>query len=232
MPKTDVYNLSGEKTSSLELNDKIFGLPENADLIHQTVTVFLGNQRSAHAHTKTRAEVRGGGRKPFKQKGTGRARAGSTRSPLWIGGGVTFGPRQANYKRTMPQKMRNLALLTALSYHAKNKLLIMVDELKDFSKIGTKHALDALAKFPLSNKTVLIIINDKLPNLQLSLRNVKYIKVINVNTLNTYDILNYETILLDKKTLKTIESMHIRKNNKKSVKIAEKSAPKIANEKE
>ena len=195
MTKIKVYNLKGEETSDLSLEPSIFGVSENDNLVSQAVRIQLANARNAIAHTKTRGEVSGGGKKPWKQKGTGNARAGSSRSPIWTGGGVTFGPRNTrNYSLSINAKQRQGALATVLSEIAKNKKLVVV---KDFAlgQISTKKFVQVLEKLPIEEGKILIILDKINTEVELSAANLPYVKVIKTENINVVDLLKYNYIL-------------------------------------
>ena len=195
MPKLAILNLKGEKVAE-ESIPASFELKENPKLTAQAVNRQMANARNSIAHTKTRGEVRGGGRKPWKQKGTGRARAGSSRSPIWIGGGVTFGPRNVrNFSKRMPRKMVRGAIEIAISDIIKNKRLILV---KDFeiSKISTSSVYDIFSKLPIEEGKILVILEKINPNLELSLANIPYAKIIKTENLNILDLLKFNYIVM------------------------------------
>lgn len=178
----------------------VFAVEPNKDLIHQTLNAYLANNRQVIAATKTRAEVRGGGRKPFRQKGTGRARAGTIRSPLWIGGGIVFGPTSdRNFKQRLPLKMKQKALKMVLSDRAKEKRII-VAEIK-LAAISTKLAREFLSKQPIESGKILLFLAEKSPLIELSFRNLPYVKIMRLENINIYDLLNHDYYLMDKKTL-------------------------------
>lgn len=195
MSKVAIYNLEGVTSSSKTLNDSVFSVAENGNVISQTVVWQQNNQRKANAHTKMRGEVSGGGRKPHKQKGTGRARAGSSRSPLWTGGGITFGPRNdRNYKTRLPKVMRQNAIKMALSQKIKEKKLIVLDSFK-LEKINTAKVRQIFEKLPIEEGKILVILEKLDANIELSLANVPYVKVIKVENINIIDILKYDYIV-------------------------------------
>jgi len=199
--KIKVYNQSAEPVKDLELAAKIFGVKANNELLHQAVIAQMANNRQVLAHTKDRSEVRGGGKKPWKQKGTGRARVGSSRSPIWIGGGVTFGPtKDRNFKKRINQKMKQKAIFMALSDKLETKTLVILDKL-EFTEYKTKKfnlALSALEKKVLNNdrRDILIINDSKDEKTQFSGRNLAGVKIINLENINLVDLLNYKNLLL------------------------------------
>lgn len=197
-----VYNLKGEKVDSITLPQDIFGLKVNADLLHQVVVSLQSNARKPIAHTKTRGEVRGGGKKPWKQKGTGRARHGSTRSPIWVGGGVTFGPRnERNFEKKINKKMKRKALLMALSTKVADNQLVIFDDLK-MKEAKTKTMANAMTKVSkLQKPKSLFVINPENKNAWLSSRNCSGSKVVSVNNLNVADILTKKFVVVSKEEL-------------------------------
>ena len=211
--KIKVYNQSAEATQDLELSAKIFAVKPSNELLHQAVIASQANSRQVLAHTKDRSEVSGGGKKPWKQKGTGRARAGSSRSPIWIGGGVTFGPRkERNFKQKINQKMKQKALFMALSDKVATGTLVVLDNL-DFNDYKTKNfnaMLTALEKKVLmNNRRDLLIINDsKNVKTQYSGRNLQGVKIINLENINLLDILNYKNLCLTEEVIKTLTSRY------------------------
>ncbi|MFA6194207.1 MAG: 50S ribosomal protein L4 [Patescibacteria group bacterium] len=207
--KIKVYNQSAVAVKDLELSAKIFGIKPNNELLHQAVIAQQANARQVLAHTKDRSEVSGGGKKPWKQKGTGRARVGSSRSPIWIGGGVTFGPRKdRNFKQKINQKMKQKAMFMALSDKALTSTLVVLDSL-DFNEYKTKDfntMLTAMEKKVLANdrRDVLIINDSKNEKTQYSGRNLKGVKIINLENINLLDILNYKNLLVTENAVKTL----------------------------
>lgn len=193
MDNIAIYNMAGEKKS--EQPNNIFIKKENPVLLSQVVQTQLANRRAAIAHTKNRGEVRGGGRKPFKQKGTGNARAGSNRSPLWIGGGLTFGPRHnRHYAKRLPQAMLQKALKMALSEKIQAKKLIILDEFK-LAKISTRQVQAVLEKLPIDEGKILVILPALDVNLELSFANIPYAKVIKSENINILDLSGRDYIL-------------------------------------
>lgn len=200
-----LYSSKGKKLSKkVTLEDGVFAAKINTPLMRTAVHVFLSNQRQATAHTKTRGEVRGGGAKPWKQKGTGRARHGSIRSPIWKGGGVVFGPRtERNYKRKLPNKMKKAALRSALSYFASDKRLVILESLDVDQNRLTKQVLGLTEKLPVEGK-VLYIQKGNLKNLYLGSRNLKHINVITVHEVNVYTLLNHKFLVILQDALEDI----------------------------
>lgn len=207
--KIKVYNQSAEAVKDLDLSAKIFGVKPNNELLHQAVIAQQANARQVLAHTKTRSEVSGGGKKPWKQKGTGRARAGSSRSPLWIGGGVTFGPRKdRNFKQKINQKMKQKAMFMALSDRVSTGTMVILDNL-DFNEYKTKNfnaMLTAIEKKVLANdrRDILVVNDSKNEKTQYSGRNLKGVRIINLENINLLDILNYKNLLVTENAVKTL----------------------------
>lgn len=206
MPKVAVYNITGAKTGEMELNDNVFGVEVNEAVLHQAVVMQLASQRLGTAATKTRGLVRGGGRKPWKQKGTGRARAGSTRSPIWVGGGVVFGPQPRSYAFSMPRKQRRLALKSALTAKLQDGELLVVDDI-NFDAPKTKNVVKMLGDFNSSDNKALIITADKLETVDKSSRNIPGVKAIASTGLNVYDILYHDKVFITKDAIARIEEV-------------------------
>jgi len=208
--KFDVYNQKGEVAGSITLPKEIFEVEFNADLVHQIAISMMGNKRQVSAHTKNRSEVRGGGKKPWRQKGTGRARHGSIRSPLWKGGGVTFGPRNdTNYEREVPKKMRRKALLMMLSQKAKDSQLIILDTI-ELEKGKTKEMAKSLVKLPCKDQSTLIALPNYDKKVFLASRNIKKTAISEARNLNVLDILNHKYLLMPKDAIKEIEKTFIK----------------------
>jgi large subunit ribosomal protein L4 len=204
------YNQKAEEIEQTKLPEEIFGVSLNSDLAHQVVVSQMSNRRQVSAHAKTRAEVRGGGKKPWQQKGTGRARHGSIRSPLWRGGGVTFGPRkEKNYKKLIPKKMRRQALLMILSAKAKAKLLIVLDELK-IEKTKTKEMARILNVLPCQGKSSLIALSKMNKKTILSTKNIPKIATIQAKDLNCLDLLSYKYLIITKDVIKIIKETFLK----------------------
>lgn len=205
MLKVKVYNIEGKEVEELKLDSDVFGVEINSALVHQVVEAQRANARLTLAHTKTKGEVRGGGRKPWRQKGTGRARHGSTRSPLWIGGGVTFGPRtDRNYSQKINKKMKKRALYMGLSDKVNENQMLVVDKL-ELPEIKTQKLVKILTKLPGKEaKSTLIVLaaNDK--NIIKSAQNLPKVKTILADSLNILDILQYKYLLVDKEGIKKI----------------------------
>jgi large subunit ribosomal protein L4 len=203
--KIDLYNQQGEASGSMNLPKEIFEVEFNADLVHQVAVSLSANKRQVSAHAKIRSEVRGGGKKPWKQKGTGRARHGSIRSPLWKGGGVTHGPRNDRiFEKTIPTKMRRKALLMVLSDKARSNQLIVLDEIK-FDVPKTKDMAKSLSKLACKNSTTLIAMGDYDKKVFLAARNIKKTTIDDARNLNVLELLNHKYLLLTKDSIKTIE---------------------------
>lgn len=210
MAKIKVYNLEGKEIETLELSDAVFGVESKADVLHQVMVGYLANRRGPYAHTKTRGEVRGGGKKPWKQKGTGRARAGSSRSPIWVGGGITFGPRnERNYQIKINKKIKTAAMRMALSDKVKNGALIAVEKL-DIGEPKTKIILGAVknlfSKIGKEFKGRGIVISDKNNNVKRAAGNLKEFKNISSMDLNIIDVMNSDYLVLEKSALQALES--------------------------
>ena len=207
--KIDLYQQSGEKKGAVEISDKMFGAKVNDELMRLCVVRQLSNARQANAHTKTRAEVRGGGKKPWRQKGTGRARFGSTRNPIWKGGGVAFGPRNVrNYEKMMPKKARRLALFSGLSQKASGKAIFALDKF-DVKAPKTKDFTALLSKLP-AGRSLLVVLAEKNINLEKSAKNIPNVKTILVNFLNLHDLLKYEKVMFMEPALKKAEELFLK----------------------
>lgn len=205
MPKVEIYTIAGEQAGEMELNENVFGVEINEALVHQAVVMQLASQRLGTHATKTRGLVRGGGRKPWKQKGTGRARSGSTRSPIWVGGGTVFGPTPRSYAFRMPRKQRRLALKCALSSKVQNGEIVVLDQI-DFEQPKTKQVVEMLNKFSVDKKA-LIITADEAENVERSSRNIPGVKAISSCGLNVYDILNHNKLFITKDAVTRIEEV-------------------------
>ena len=206
MPKVDVYDIKGKKVSDIELNEKIFGIEPNENIVHEVLLNYLANQRQGTQSTKTRAEVRGGGRKPWRQKGTGRARQGSIRAPQWIKGGIALGPKPRSYRYSVNKKERQLAIRSVLSSKVLENQLKVVDKL-ELSEIKTKSMVKAFADLKLEGKT-LVILPAKNLNVEASTRNIKDAKTILANNINVYDLLKYTNLVLTLDTVKKLEEVY------------------------
>lgn len=207
MATVDVKNLKGAVTGQIELSDAIFGLAEpNEAVMHQVVKAILANKRQGTAATRTRSNTRGGGRRPYRQKGTGRARQGSIRAAQWVGGGVIFGPQPRSYRQSVTKKMRRLAMKSAFSCKVRDGQLIVVEDLA-LPEVKTKNFVEAMKALNVPS-TVLVVDADENKNLFLSARNVADVQLSRVNTLNVYDILNNECLLLTKSAVAKIEEVY------------------------
>jgi large subunit ribosomal protein L4 len=207
MPKVDVLNVSGQRVGDMELSDSIFGIEVNEAVLHQVVKAQLANKRQGTQSAKTRSEVRGGGRKPWRQKGTGRARAGTIRSPLWTGGGVVFAPKPRDYRQVVPKKVRRLAMKSALSSKVADKEIVVLDQLvMDAPK--TKEMVAILNNID-AGKKVLLVLPEKNENVERSAKNIPNVKSILVNTLNVYDILKYDKLVLTKDAVSRVEEVYV-----------------------
>ncbi len=205
MPKVAVYNVTGAQTGELELNDSVFGVEVNVPVMHQAVVMQLANQRHGTHATKTRGLVRGGGKKPWKQKGTGRARAGSIRSPLWVGGGTVFGPQPRSHAIAMPRKARRLAIKSALSDKVNNGELLIVDEI-NFEQPKTKSVIKMLTDFNAAEQKALIITEGD-ETVEKSARNIPGVKAIASTGLNVYDLLYHDKVFITKGAVTKIEEV-------------------------
>lgn len=206
MPKINVMNINGQNVGEIELCDSIFNVEVNEHVLYEAVKCQLANRRQGTQSAKTRAEVRGGGRKPWKQKDTGRARQGSTRSVQWVGGGVAFAPKPRSYKYTLPKKVRRLAMKCALSSKVQNNEIIVLDALTmDAPK--TKEFVAILNNIKASRKA-LVVTAEKNENVIKSARNIEGVQTALVNTLNVYDILNHDTFVITTDAVKKVEEVY------------------------
>ena len=206
MPKVDVYDIKGKKVSDVELAEAIFGIEPNEAIVHSVLVNYLANQRQGTQSTKTRAEVRGGGRKPWRQKGTGRARQGSIRAPQWVKGGIALGPKPRSYKYTVNKKERRLAIKSLLSSKVLEKELTVVDKL-ELAEIKTKTMEKALADLKVEGKT-LIVLPENNKNVLMSARNIEGVKTITLNNINVFDLLKYNNLVLPVDTVKKLEEVY------------------------
>lgn len=203
--KIDIYNQKGEVTGTAILPKDIFEVEFNADLVHQIAVSLSANKRQVSAHTKNRGEVRGGGKKPWRQKGTGRSRHGSIRSPLWKGGGTTFGPRTERiFEKDIPKKMRRKALFMVLSDKVKNKQLVVLDKI-ELEKGKTKEMAASLAKLPCKDQATLIALPNYDKKIVLASRNIKKTAIEDARNLNVLEVLSHKYLLLTKDSIKTIK---------------------------
>ena len=211
--KIKVYNQTAELVHELELSEKIFGVKSNPELLHQAVVTQMGNERQVLADTKDRSEVRGGGKKPWKQKGTGRARVGSSRSPIWKGGGVTFGPTSdRNFSKKINKKMKQKAIFMALSDKLANGTLVVLEDLKmeEFKTKKFNEVLTAVeTKILNTDRRNILVINDtKDEKVKYSARNLKGIEIINLENINIVELLKYKNLLLTESGVKTLEERY------------------------
>ena len=206
MPKIDVYDMKGKKVSDLELADSIFGIEPNKEIVHSVLVNYLANQRQGTQSTKTRAEVSGGGKKPWRQKGTGRARQGSIRAPQWIKGGIALGPKPRSYRYAVNKKERRLAIKSILSSKVLEKELTVLDKL-EVKEIKTKTMVKVLADLKVEGKT-LIVLPEKNDKVFMSARNIEGVKTILLNNINVFDLLKYNNLILPLDTVKKIEEVY------------------------
>ena len=205
MAKVSVYNMEGMQVGDMELNDAVFGVEVNEHLVHMAVVSQLANNRQGTQNAKTRSEVSGGGRKPWRQKGTGHARQGSTRAPQWTGGGVVFAPKPRDYSFKLNKKERRIALKSALTSRVNEEKFIVVDSIK-MDEIKTKKFANALANLKVSK--ALVVLNENDANVVMSAKNIPTIKTALTNTINVYDIMKYDTVVIDKAAVATIEEVY------------------------
>jgi len=205
MANVSVYNMEGKEVGTIELNDAVFGVEVNEHLVHMAVVSQLANRRQGTQKAKTRSEVSGGGRKPWRQKGTGHARQGSTRAPQWTGGGVVFAPVPRDYSFKMNKKEKRAALKSALTSRVEEKKFIVIDEIK-FDEIKTKNFANILKNLDVSK--ALIVLEDDNKNAELSARNIAGVKTAKTNTINVYDILKYNTVIATKAVVANIEEVY------------------------
>ena len=206
MPKIDVYDVNGKKVKEIELKEEIFGIEPNEAVVHSVLVNFLANQRQGTQSTKTRAEVSGGGRKPWRQKGTGRARQGSTRSPQWIKGGIALGPKPRSYKYTVNKKEKRLAIKSVLSSKVLENELVVVDKMP-MKEIKTKEMVKTLSNLKVEGKA-LIMLPEKNETVQKSARNIEGVKTTLVGTINVYDLLKYNKLIVTEDTIKKLEEVY------------------------
>lgn len=207
MAKVDVYNMEGAVTGSMELSDAIFGIEPNLDVLHIAVRNQLANKRQGTHSTKTRSEVRGGGRKPYRQKGTGRARHGSDRSAQYVGGGIIFGPKPRSYNYTIPKKVRRLAMKSALSSKLIGNNLVVVDAIT-LAEIKTKKIIGMLKALNVMNSAIMVL-DDKNLNVEKSSRNIPGLKTARVNTINVLDLLKFEKMIVTKAAAEKIQEVYV-----------------------
>ncbi len=205
MANVSVYNIEGKEVGTIDLNDAVFGVEVNEHLVHMAVVSQLANKRQGTQKAKTRSEVSGGGRKPWRQKGTGHARQGSTRAPQWTGGGVVFAPVPRDYSFKMNKKEKRAALKSALTSRVEEKKFIVIDEIK-FDEIKTKNFANILKNLDVSK--ALVVLEDGNKNAELSARNIVDVKTARTNTINVYDILKYNTVIATKAAVASIEEVY------------------------
>ena len=206
MAKVDVYNLDGAVIGQIELSDAVFGIEHNQSVMHQVVKNQLANRRQGTGSTKTRSEVSGGGKRPWRQKGTGRARHGSTRSAQYVGGGIIFGPKPRDYHYTVSKKVRRLAIKSALSTKLQEKQLIVVENF-ELAEAKTKNFVTALKKLNVTDR-VLVVENEKNVNLELAARNIAKVQLSRANTINVFDLLKNEVLLISKAAVEKIQEVY------------------------
>ena len=206
MPTAVLYNMQGKKVGDVELSAAIFGAEVNKTVLHESVVNYLANQRQGTQSTKTRTEVAGGGAKPFRQKGTGRARQGSTRAPQWIKGGVALGPKPRDYSYTINKKVKKLAMVSALSAKAQDECVMVIDNLS-MDEIKTKTIADMLKAMGVAEKA-LIVTNEMEKNVYLSARNIEGVKASYVGMLNVYDVLNHDKFIVAKDAIAKLEEVY------------------------
>lgn len=206
MPNVALYNIANEQVGEIELNDSVFGVEYNEAVIHQAVVRQMSNERLGTHATKTRGLVRGGGKKPWKQKGTGRARVGSIRSPLWVGGGTVFGPTPRSYVKAMPRKARQLAVKSALSEKLRAGELVILDQIA-FEAPKTKNVVNMLTAFQAEGKALIVDGGDQAVNTILSARNIPGVKAMTTDGINIYDLVHYTKLFLTKSAVEKIEEV-------------------------
>ena len=207
MAQVDVYNMDGVKTGSLELSDAIFGIEPNQDVLHRAVLNYLANRRQGTHSTKTRSEVAGGGKKPYRQKGTGRARQGSSRSAQHVGGGIIFGPKPRDYSYTLPKKVRRLAMKSALSSKVAAGSLVVVDKL-EMAEIKTKRMSEVLGKLGV-DKSALLVTLTRDEKIEKSARNIVGVKTALVNTINVFDILKFDKFVVTQEAILKVQEVYV-----------------------
>ena len=205
MANVAVYNMEGKEVGTMELNDAIFGVEVNEHLVHMAVLQQLANNRQGTQKAKTRSEVRGGGRKPWRQKGTGHARQGSTRAPQWTGGGMVFAPVPRDYSFKLNRKEKRAALKSALTSRVQENKLVVLDELK-FDEVKTKKFAEVLKNLNLDK--ALVVLNENDQNVVMSAKNIPTVKTAQINTINVYDVLKYNTVVLTKAAVESLEEVY------------------------
>ncbi len=207
VPKLDVLNVSGQKVSEIEMNDSIFGIEPNVPVMHEVVKNYLANQRQGTQSAKTRSEVRGGGRKPFRQKGTGNARQGSIRAPHYIGGGVAFAPKPRSYRYSVPKKVKRLALKSALSAKVQDSEVVVLDELT-LDAPRTKDMIKILNNINVAGKKALVVTTDVNKNVLSATSNIDGVSTTFVGQVNVYDILNHDYFIVTKSAIEKLEEVY------------------------
>ena len=205
MLKVDVLNMDGKKVEDIELNENVFGVEVNDVVVHTALVNYLANQRQGTQSTKTRSEVSGGGKKPWKQKGTGRARQGSIRAPQWIKGGIALGPKPRSYRYSIPKKVKQLAFKSVLTSKLQEGKLVVLDKL-NLDEIKTKSMLKVLNNIKVNN--ALVMLDEKNLTVQASARNIEGVKTTLVNTMNIFDLLKYDSLVVTKDAVKKLEEVY------------------------
>lgn len=206
MPKVDILNVSGERVGEIELNENIFGAEVNVSVLHEVVKNYLANQRQGTQSAKTRAEVRGGGRKPFKQKGTGRARQGTISAPNHVGGGIAFAPKPRSYRYSLPKKMKRVGMVSALSSKVEANTIIVLDELT-LEAPKTKDMINILRNLK-TEKKALVVLGEKNDTVVKSVNNIPGVRATFVGEMNVYDILNHGSFVITKEAVEKIEEVY------------------------
>ena len=206
MPKVEVYNVEGKKVSSLDLKEEVFGIEPNETIVHSVLVNYLANQRQGTQSTKTRSEVRGGGKKPWRQKGTGRARQGSIRAPQWIKGGIALGPKPRSYKYRVNKKEKRLAIKSILSSKVLENNLVVVDKF-DLKEIKTKTMATAMKNLKIEDKALIMLATGD-EKVQKSARNLAGVRTSSVSTINVFDLLKYKKLVLTVDTVKKLEEVY------------------------
>ena len=205
MANVSVYNIEGKEVGTIDLSDAVFGVEVNEHLVHMAVVQQLANNRQGTQKAKTRSEVRGGGRKPWRQKGTGHARQGSTRAPQWTGGGMVFAPVPRDYSFKLNRKEKRAALKSALTSRVQENKLVVLDELK-FDEVKTKKFAEVLKNLNLDK--ALVVLNENDQNVVMSAKNIPTVKTAQINTINVYDVLKYNTVVLTKAAVESLEEVY------------------------
>ncbi|PRX26206.1 LSU ribosomal protein L4P [Orenia metallireducens] len=206
MPELALYNIDGQKSGNLDLRDEVFSVEVNEHVLHEAVVAQLAAKRVGSAKTKTRGEVAGGGRKPWRQKGTGRARHGSIRSPLWVGGGTTFGPQPRKYNKKLPKKVKKLAVKSALTLKVEEGNLVVIDNF-NFAAPKTKEMVSVLKSFDAADSKVLIVLSEKNDNVYKSARNLPGVRVVTPTKVTVYDVLNSNKVIMTKDAVAKVEEV-------------------------